>query len=140
VLPPEVEDQVKINFKERNIFNILINSQDKLLVEGEPLVDYKQLEYEISKHILNYGKSPALSENPEKAVISIKTNRGTSQGAFITVLDQAKAAYYKIYSMKTGLSIKSVRSRKFTTIEDKKRLDKIRAEIPMNISIAEPSL
>ena len=70
-----------------------------------------------------------------KAVVSIKTNRGTSQRAFICALDEVKAAYYDIYGEKLGMSAAEYRA--LDTADP--RFNKVRRSIPMNISIAEPS-
>jgi biopolymer transport protein ExbD len=47
--PPEVE------LNERNIFNILINANDQLLIEGEFRTTTEGLSDEIKKFILNFG-------------------------------------------------------------------------------------
>ncbi len=43
MLPPKVEQETDVKVKERNVFNVLINSNDMLLVEEEPM-DLKGLE------------------------------------------------------------------------------------------------
>lgn len=104
-LPPYHEmDQPIAKVNERNLFKILINSQDQLMVENETRDNYKGLHNEIKKFILNAQHNPNWSESPEKAVVSIKTGRGTTQEMYIHVLNEAKAAYYEIYAERTGLS------------------------------------
>ncbi len=136
LLPPSRKQPIQNPVHERNLFKILLNSHDKLLVEDEPWDSAEGLRIEIKKFILNYGTAAGLSENPKKAVVSIKTNRGTSQQAFIQVLDEAKAAYYEIYSEKVGLSPSEYRALE----AGDPRFTAVRQSIPMNISIAEPNL
>ncbi|ELR68903.1 hypothetical protein C900_05596 [Fulvivirga imtechensis AK7] len=139
LLPPEQSNIVPVEIHEKNLFKIQVNSDDKIMVEGETRENLHGIRHEISEFILNYGRNKALSESPEKAIVSIKTNRGTSQEMFIKVLDEVKAAYYQIYADRTGLTPAEYRNL-YLSIPEKKRLfEKGRKGIPMNISIAEPS-
>ena len=54
-LPPKPEDQVDVKLNERNIFNILINSRDMMLVEENPM-EISELKAEVKKFITNNGK------------------------------------------------------------------------------------
>ena len=71
LLPPKKESQEEIKMKQRNIFNILINSQDQMLAEDNPaeLSDIKEM---VKDFVTNNGKDPQSSESPEKAVVSLK--------------------------------------------------------------------
>lgn len=102
VLPPDIDDRPPVPLHERNILAILINSENKLMVENKLRPDFDNLRRDVKKFILNNGQNPELSDNPKDAVVSIKANRGTSQGAYIKVLDEIKAAYYEIYARKLG--------------------------------------
>ncbi len=137
VLPPYLEENKPAEFNERNIFTILINSQDKLLIENEPRENHINLREEIKTFVLNKGQQPNWSDDPKSALVSIKSNRGTSQYMFIKILDEAKAAYYEIYGQMLHLSPEAVRN---NTMAMQQRHDykELRKEIPMNISIAEP--
>lgn len=139
LLPPERLEVDPVPIHERNIFKIQINSQDKLLIEGQPRENIKQLREEIKIFILNNGQSSELSESPEKAIVSIKTNRGTTQEIFIKTLDEVKAAYYEIYAERAGVSPKAYRDLSVNVPAEKLLYDKGKKGIPMNISIAEPS-
>ncbi|MEM7110169.1 MAG: biopolymer transporter ExbD [Bacteroidota bacterium] len=134
LLPPEQNLAEDIRIKERNLFKILLNSNDELLVEDSPRRSAENLRTEIKEFILNPYHSKELSENSLKAVVSIKTNRGTSQAAFISVLDEAKAAYFEIYGDRVGMSAAEFRTLK----SNDPRYKKARLGVPMNISIAEP--
>jgi biopolymer transport protein ExbD len=138
--PPEaVPPDVKV--QERNIFKIQVNSSDALLVEGEPMSDTKPLKDMIKKFILNNGADPNLSDSPEKAVVSFKTDRGTSHKRFIEVLDLAQGAYYDIWAEKAGVSNKKFREAASDPSDPSKKeiYDRGRQGVPMAISIAEPS-
>ncbi|WP_350099357.1 biopolymer transporter ExbD [Fulvivirga sp.] len=137
VLPSLLEDVNTTNINERNLFKILINSEDKLLVENETREDYKHLKADIMTFVLNRGKASNLSDTPKDAIVSIKANRGTTQDMYLHVLDQAKAAYYQIYADLLQLKPKDIRDNKLS-LDQAVAYKKIRTEIPMNISIAEP--
>ena len=121
--PPEVTENA------RNIFKILANSQDKLLVEDEPLTDVFELREMVKSFILNFGSPgeegvaiynslPASmksyislngrkvdsSDDPKTAIVSFKADRGTSYELYVQVLDQVNAAYNDVYGERIGLS------------------------------------
>ena len=94
LLPPKVVgDPPKI--KPRNVLNILVNQQNFLLVENE-YMNIEDLAEFAEKFILNNGADPNMSENPEKAVISLKNDRGTSYNTYISVQNEIRKAYNKI--------------------------------------------
>lgn len=57
LLPPKQEEDEPIEIKqqERNLFKIQINSQDRLLVEDEPLDDVTQIRDMVYDFVLNFG-------------------------------------------------------------------------------------
>lgn len=138
LLPPFRENQITSEMHERNIFTIRINSQDHLLVENNQYKNYNTLNKDIKQFILNRGKDPSQSDSPAAAVISIKTNRGTSQEMFIHVLDEAKAAYYEIYAEALNMTPEDVRALNPNDPAIRVQYQTLKKEIPMNISIAEP--
>ena len=137
-LPPQVEDRSVTPVNERNLFKVLINSQNQFLVQGEVKPDLTGLREEVKAFVLNDGKNPKLSISPKKAVISLKTNRGTEYGYFIEVLDEIKAAYYEIYAERVGLSVGEYRHLDIKSTAQLQIYEKGKSGIPMNISIAEP--
>jgi biopolymer transport protein ExbD len=113
LLPPKQDPNVPppdIKLNERNIYNILVNANDQLLVEGEYLDNTELLSEDIKDFLLNFGapdadavelfntlpqslkaranRDPASSDHPMNggAVVSIKTNRGTSYETYLEVL------------------------------------------------------
>jgi hypothetical protein len=110
-------------------------------VEGEPMADVGELKEMIKKFITNNGADPASSENPDKAIISFKTDRGTSHKRFVEILDICQGAYYDIYAQQAGVSNKEFReaASNLADAEKKALYEKGKAGYPMNISIAEPT-
>jgi biopolymer transport protein ExbD len=163
ILPPKLDPNVPppdIKKNERNIFNILINANDDLLVEGDYRRNSKGLDVEIKEFILNFGapdekasalyntlpaslqaqslKRPESSDHPGEAVVSIKTNRGTSYSVYLEVFDLAKKAYFEIYGERVGLTADQYRALTGDDEASKALQDKGKEGIPMAISIAEP--
>ena len=103
-LPP-IDDELVQDpppIKERNIFTVLVNSNDQLLVEDEYL-EISELRAKAMEFIDNngdgsctyckgYGISTS-SDNPVKAVISLQNDRGTSYGMYVKVQNELVAAY-----------------------------------------------
>ncbi len=138
ILPQLVVDKPVPHYA-RNLFSIQINSQNQFLIEGEPKENLLALKDQIKKFILNNSANPALSESPEKAIVSLKTDRGTSYESFIAALDEIHAAYLEIYAERSNMSAKKFRNLDLKVMQNKILHDKAKEGIPMNISIAEPS-
>lgn len=134
-LPPKLQPNVDPpKIKERNLLKVLINSNDNLLVDGQNIEIQDLCEY-TKKHILNNGVDPNLSLSPDKAIVSLKNDRGTSYGAYIEVQNQLKKAYNEIrdeYSyQKYG--------KPFSELEvGGKQYDAVVTKYPQRISEAEP--
>jgi len=139
--PPEATPPEDVKIQERNMFKIQVNSSDALLIEGEPREDLHNLKDEIKAFVLNNGRDPASSDNPEKAIVSFKTDRGTSHKRFIEILDIIQGAYYDIYADQAGVTNAKFReaASDLSIPENKAIYDKGRAGIPLNISIADPT-
>jgi biopolymer transport protein ExbD len=144
-MPPDMD----VKIQERNLFKIQVNSFDNVLVEGNPFTGApNELTEMIKTFILNYGADPNSSDNPEKAIVSYKTDRGTSHKKFIEILDAVQAAYYQIYADNAGVTVKKwldlssdlndPENRKLYDLGRKRRPDGT-VEIPMALSIAEPT-
>ncbi|HRE77604.1 MAG TPA: biopolymer transporter ExbD [Flavobacterium sp.] len=102
-LPP-IEDVVDPpEIKEKNIFTVLINKNDQLLVDDVPM-DLKDLRKAAIAFLDNGGdgscnyckgaRDVASSDNPDKAVISLQNDSETSYEAYISVQNELVAAYY----------------------------------------------
>jgi biopolymer transport protein ExbD len=140
--PPDPNQQKDVKIQEKNIFKIQVNSSDALLVEGEPMSDLSGLKDMIIKFVKNNGQDPASSDNPQEAIVSFKTDRGTSHKRFTEILDIIQGAYYDIYAQEAGVTNKEYReaAAKLSTDSQSKAIyEKGKKNYPMNISIAEPT-
>ncbi len=138
LLPPANAEDNVVELSPRNVFVILINSQDKLLVEGTPLI-IDNLRKEVKIFLNNYGAKISYSENPEKAVIAIKADRGTSYERYISVLNEVKASYNELRAESIGIS-----AEEFMNLDTEKNKQHIKwylsakEKYPYRVSIAEP--
>jgi len=161
-LPPPPEDQQDIKLQERNIFKILANSNDQLLVENEPFnQSMAELKTKVKEHILNFGnvsdsesidlynslppslkamarQNPNSSDNPGKAIVSFKANRGTSYELYIDVLDALHGAYNEIYAERVGITAEEYLALDQSDDLEKRIYQQGKNGIQKAISIAEP--
>lgn len=167
LLPPKPdpnEPPPEVNKNDKNIFKILANSSDQLLVEDEP---YKksmdELKSEVKEFVLNFGdpteegiqvynslpssmkasvnrfgKRPDSSDDPTECVISFKAARGTSYELYIEVLDAINAAYNEIYAERVGITVEEWLALDKDDDIQKDMYNRARSNIPRAISIAEP--
>ncbi len=101
-LPPMEEDVEPPIIKQRNIFTVLLNGKDQLLVEEE-LMEIKDLRAAAIEFLDNNGdgtctyckgvKNSSSSDNPDKAIISLKNDRETTYATYISVQNELVAAY-----------------------------------------------
>ncbi len=138
-LPPEPEKIEIAPIHNRNLFKILINSNNQFLIEGDLRNDLTGLREEIQAFVLNNGRNPEKSVSPDRAVISIKANRGTDYKYFIEALDEVKGMYYDLYARNVGLTNEEYMRLDPTDPVEGLIYQKGKRGIPMNISIAEPS-
>jgi biopolymer transport protein ExbD len=139
ILLPAYTKTEPLPIHERNLFRVQINSNNQFMVEGEYRVSLAGLKEEVKKFVLNYGADPSFSENPEKAIVSLKADRGTNHAAYISALDQIQAAYYEIYAEQAGISPEQFRKLDLANPDERALYEKGKQGIPMNISIAEPT-
>jgi hypothetical protein len=104
-LPPIEEDQEDVIIKQRNIFTVLLNGKDQILVEDELMVleDVRAAAIEFLDNGGGKGddgcdyckgdRDPSSSDNPDKAIISLKNERETSYAAYISIQNELVAAY-----------------------------------------------
>jgi biopolymer transport protein ExbD len=134
-LPPKLDKNVQLEkIKERNVFEVLINAQNQLLVEGETM-DIQNLCQAAKLFIRNSGRDPNLSESPDKAVISLKNDVSTTYQAYLQVQNELKRAYNELRDEasreKYGLGFDDL-------IKGSEREQIILAKYPQKISEAEP--
>jgi len=95
-LPPiETSDVDRPIIKKKNVLEIVINGNDQMMIEEEP-AELKDVKKTAIEFITNNGKDPKSSDNPQKAVISLKHTRETSYKEYISVYNELIAAYNEI--------------------------------------------
>ncbi len=104
-LPPMEESEEDVVIKQRNIFTVLLNGKDQLLVEDE-LMELKDLRAAAVEFLDNGGdgscdyckgtKDKSSSDNPDKAIISLKNERETTYKTYIAVQNELVAAYNQL--------------------------------------------
>ncbi|APZ45248.1 biopolymer transporter ExbD [Polaribacter reichenbachii] len=109
-------DYVPPVIKEKNIFEVNINRNNELLVEGERM-EIKDIKDAAVKFIDNGGgigkpgedgspgkacdycqgeRSDSSSDHPNKAIISVQSDRGTGYGTYIEVQNELLRAYSEL--------------------------------------------
>ena len=101
-LPPIEENEEDVVIKQKNIFTVLLNGKDQLRVEEE-LMEIKDLRAAAIEFLDNNGDgtctycqgagNASSSDNPDKAIISLKNDRETSYATYISVQNELVAAY-----------------------------------------------
>jgi hypothetical protein len=104
-LPPIEESDEDVIIKKKNIFEVLIGSNDDLFVEDERM-EIKNLRAAAVEFLDNGGdgtcdfckgkRDSESSDNPDKAIISLKNERETSYAAYISVQNELVAAYNQL--------------------------------------------
>ncbi|MCE2789368.1 MAG: biopolymer transporter ExbD [Saprospiraceae bacterium] len=133
-LPPwsnEPPPEMKLN--SRNVYSVLVNAQNQLLVRGE-LMDISELKDNTKVFISNPQQLSNMSESPTKALISIKNDRGTEYATYLEVYNELKAAYNELWE-EAAMARFGNNLDECTSAQQKE----IRDAIPLVISEAEPT-
>ncbi len=133
-LPPwsnEPPPEMKLNT--RNVYSVLVNADNQLLVRGEPM-DIKMLKNNTKIFISNPQRLENMSEDPAKAIISIKNDRGTQYGTYLEVYNELKAAYNELWEEASMAKF----GKNLTELNKTQRAE-ITDAIPLVISEAEPT-
>jgi biopolymer transport protein ExbD len=162
--PEDMPDPPKL--KEKNVFIVTVNRNNDILVEGETFMTVDQIREEAMKFIDNGGglgnpidgaepaecdwcegeKDPESSDHPNKAVISLESDRGTSYGTYISVQNELVGAYTelrnrlsnKMYGVSYEQMVKDANNNPSNETL-KERIDIIKKKYPQIISEAEPT-
>ncbi len=137
-LPQKVDENVEVDIIDRNVFKVLVNSQDNLLVEGE-VMELESIKDNAIAFLKNNGRNPDLSDSPQDAIVSFKTDRGTSYEMYIRVLDELKAAYHTVRAEFLGISVEDYLKLNSEDRNDNRLLSKAQDAYPMQLSEAEPT-
>ncbi|MDT0685198.1 ExbD/TolR family protein [Autumnicola psychrophila] len=160
-LPPWQDEDVEPPvLKMRNVFEVIVNSNNDLLVEDEPM-EIGELRQAAIVFLDNGGgvgdeacdfcqgpADPELSVNPQKAVISLQNNRGTEYGTYIAVQNELVAAYnflrnreaQRIYNVSFNEMEAAYSDPRYNGDKEQleERIEVIKNMIPQKLSEAEP--
>ncbi len=152
-LPPMEESDEDVIIKQKNIFTVLLNGKDQLLVEDE-IMKLKDLRKAAKEFLDNGGdrsctyctgkKNPSSSDNPDKAIISLKNERETSYKTYIAVQNELVAAYNELRDARA----QALYGKPFTEMEAnyknvdwpgnktklKEKIDQIKVDYPQKLS------
>ncbi|MGM0933734.1 MAG: ExbD/TolR family protein [Bacteroidota bacterium] len=161
-LPPwQPEEQEPPVIKQRNIFTVLVNRNNELLVEDE-FMEIEELRQAAFEFLDNGGGTgdeacdfcqgpgdPSSSVNPQKAIISLVNNRGTEYGTYIAVQNELVAAYnqlrdreaQRLYGKSFTQMEKEYNDSNYTGNKEKlkEQIGVIKDMIPQKLSEAEPT-
>ncbi len=164
-LPPTDEVVDPPIIKERNIFTVVVNKDNRLLVE-EDIMELSELRQAAIAFLDNGGGQgeeacdycqgkgdSSSSDNPEKAIISLKNDRETSYKVYIAVQNELVAAYndlrdreFALLNPMSGLTYTEAQKRYSdprTSADEKAqlkpKLDEVKTRFPQKLSEAEPS-
>ncbi|MBT8375469.1 MAG: biopolymer transporter ExbD [Bacteroidia bacterium] len=161
-LPPIDDSEIEPPIiKQKNLFTVLLNRHDQLLVEEEEM-DVKNLRQAAIDFLDNGGgenaegqsctycrgkKDPASSDHPDKAIISVTNDRETSYGKYIEVQNELVAAYNFLRDREA----RRLYNRSFQSMLDEKaknqfkkdeklneQIETIKKMYPLKLSEAEP--
>ena len=156
-LPPMEDEKVEPPvIKQKNIFTVLINGKNQLLVEDQ-LMELKDLRKAALEFLDNGGgtgddacsychgkKDPSSSDNPDKAIISLKNERETKYSTYISVQNELVAAYNilrdrraeELYGMTLTQMQKDYDDVNYRGNKEnlKEKIEKIKIEYPQKLS------
>lgn len=133
-LPPWSDEPVEITqMKSRNVYSVLVNASNQLLVRGEEM-NIRQLKDNTKEFISNPKRQENLAEAPNKAIISLKNDRGTNYKTYLEVYNELQAAYNELRDEEAMRR----HGKPYEACTDRQRAD-IRNDIPLVISEAEPT-
>ena len=143
-IPPEDQKMEDLKVNRRNIIQVKINSNDRLLAGGQPM-DVSQLKDKIKEFMSNPNDDPNLPEKEiqdipglgpvpvSKGVISLQNDRGTTYQAYITVQNELIKA---INELRDDFSMKTF-GKKYSKLDEDQQ-EMVRKAVPQKISEAEP--
>ena len=152
-LPPMEESDEDVIIKQKNIFTVLLNGKDQLLVEDE-IMELKDLRKAAIEFLDNGGdgscnyckgkKDASSSDNPDKAIISLKNERETTYKTYIAVQNELVAAYNDLRNTRSQAQYGESFAEMQVNYKDvnwpgnkeklKEKIDQIKLEYPQKLS------
>jgi biopolymer transport protein ExbD len=134
-LPPWSDEEPDITkLKERNVYSVLVNAQNQLLVREEPM-RLANLRENAKEFIANPRRMENMAESPKNAIISLKNDRGTNYETYLAVYNELKGAYDELWDELAKKRYGEPYSEDMPYAQRKA----IKSEIPMVLSEAEPT-
>jgi len=143
---PEKNAITDVEINERNVFIVLINAQDRLLVNGKPMDvdDLRESAKEFIKSDPNNPELPVVTPtkiaginnlvNVSEGVISLQNDRGTTYGRYIEVQNELVAAYNEL---RNEAAFQYFGKRTFDELNEDQQ-ESVKKIYPQRISEAEP--
>ncbi len=144
---PDKTDITQVDINKRNIFVVLINSENRLLVNGKEIKNIAFLKDLTKDFIKSSPNDPSMPEmepvyvsklkktiDVGKGVISLQNDRGTTYGTYIEVQNELVAA---VNELRNEAAYEYFGKRTFDELDDDQK-DAIRIIVPQRISEAEP--
>lgn len=148
-LPPFEENPEPVKLLERNVLNILINADDKIMLNGK-LVEIDQVKSEAKTFIANPNDLAELPQKKKvdvhllgyqfvsKHIISLQNDNGTSYDTYIQVRNELASAYNELRDEAAQMHFQ-VNYDFIKESKDKEKLKALKQLIPQRISEAEPN-
>ncbi|HAW80935.1 MAG TPA: biopolymer transporter ExbD [Balneola sp.] len=134
VLPPPIQDD-RPQVHERNLMNILVNADGLIRMDDKPVL-IEKVKPILREFINNKGKDPEQSDSPQKAIISLKTQRETPYKVYIDMLDEVMGTYKQLRN-EASISEFGIEFKSLVNNTSQKQL--IIKMYPKNFSVAESS-
>ncbi len=137
-LPPPLEEDVEPpEIPSRNLLNVLVNAQGDVLIDGE-FVRIQDIRPYVKRFVTNEGRDPNLSDSPDRAIVSFKTERRAQYEMYIRVLDEIKMAYTEIRNEYAQANFGAPDYATYRANLPEGAEDEVRDRYRQRISIAEP--
>lgn len=127
LLPAWTENDNSEKKKDRNVLSVIINSENELMIEGER-AHLSDLQARTEQLILKEAESPKV------AIVSLQNDNGTSYETYLTVYNEIKAGYNRIWEDESLRRF----GQHYDDLDKKSQAD-VRKNYPLVISEVEPS-
>lgn len=140
---PEQPETPPPPIKKKNIFTVLVNSNDRLLVEEqymnitdlrEATIEFLDNNGDASCEYCEGRRSQQSSDNPGKAIVSLQNDRGTSYKLYIAVQNELAAAYNELRDRESNKKF----GKSYADLKSDEEKKEIQSLFPQKISEAEP--
>ena len=143
-MPDENQQQEDVKVNRRNIIQVKINSNDRIIAGGQ-IMEISEIKDKIVEFVTNPLNLENLPEKEmkdiegfgqyavSKGVVSLQNDRGTSYNAYLQVQNELVKAFNEI---RDDFAVKNYGKKYNALDEDKQKI--IREAIPQSISEAEP--